>query len=218
MYALANVVGRNIRSFYPESKNPFVKRNDLNVTISPRVNTENTASILWSHTRDTDLENDWLPNHFVLLIPERLIRVKPNKTQPIRRKCDITNFFDKIPSSKSTEKKAEVIQVPPSKRIKKERKVKEGEGKTKEKKNKEDDRYRCKFDKEWSKKNPCIQPVKENPQVFFCTICSKKVSFSHQAFGDVVRHCKTALHIKFKDEMNRQHKIEKPDDLLKKKV
>ena len=37
-------------------------------------------------------------------------------------------------------------------------------------------------------------------------------------FGDVVRHCKTALHSKFKDEMNRQHKIEKPDDLLKKKV
>ena len=37
-------------------------------------------------------------------------------------------------------------------------------------------------------------------------------------FGGVVRHCKTALHTKFKDEMNRQHKIEKPDDLLKKKV
>ena len=53
---------------------------------------------------------------------------------------------------------------------------------------------------------------------FFCTTCSKKVSCSHQAFGDVVRHCKTVLHIKFKDEMSRQHKIEKPDDLLKKKV
>ena len=95
---------------------------------------------------------------------------------------------------------------------------KEGKGKTEEKKNKEDDRYRCKFDKEWSKKNPCIQPVKEDPHAFFCTICSKKVSCSHQAFGDVVRHCKTTLQIKFKDEMNRQHKIEKPDDLLKKKV
>ena len=55
--ALANVCC-NIRSVYPESKNPFVKRNDLNVTISPRVKTENTASILWSHTTDTDLEND----------------------------------------------------------------------------------------------------------------------------------------------------------------
>ena len=68
------------------------------------------------------------------------------------------------------------------------------------------------------KRNPCIQPVKQDPHAFFCKICSKKVSCSHQAFGDVVRHCKTALHIKFKDEMNRQHKIEKPDDLLKKKL
>ena len=104
---------------------------------------------------------------------------------------------------------------------------KEGEGKTEEKKNKEDDHstrklecatYGCKFDKEWSKKSPCIQPFKEDPHAFFCAISSKKVSCSHQAFGDVVRHCKTALHIKFKDEMNRQHKIEKPDDLLKKKL
>ena len=113
-----------------------------------------------------------------------------------------------------------MTQVPPPKKIKKEKEVKkEGEGKTEEKKNKEDDHstrklegsatYRCKFDKEWSKKNPCIQSVKEDPHAFFCTICSKKVSCSHQAFSDVVRHCKTALHIKFKDEMNRQHKIEK---------
>ena len=58
-----------------------------------------TQLVRWSrsHTTDTDLENDWQPNHFVLLIPERLIRVKPNETQPIRRKCDITNFFAKIP-------------------------------------------------------------------------------------------------------------------------
>ena len=59
MYALADVVCCNIRSVYPESKNLFVKRNYLNAKISPRVKTENTASILWSHTTDTDLENDW---------------------------------------------------------------------------------------------------------------------------------------------------------------
>ena len=100
MYALANVICCNIRSVYPESKNPFVKQNDLNVTISPQVKTENTASILWSHTTVTDLENDWQPNHFVLLITERHIRVKLNETQPIRRKCNFTNFFAKIPSSK----------------------------------------------------------------------------------------------------------------------
>ena len=105
-----------VRSVYPESKNSFGKRNDLNVTISPRVKT------------DTDLKNDWQPNHFFRLIPERLIRVKPNETQPIRRKCDITKFFAKIPSSKSTEKKAEATQVPPPKRIKKEKKVKKEGG------------------------------------------------------------------------------------------
>ena len=33
MYALANISCCNIRSVYPESKNPFVKRNELNVTI-----------------------------------------------------------------------------------------------------------------------------------------------------------------------------------------
>ena len=68
MYALANVVCCNIRSLYPESKNPFIKRNDLNKTISLQVKTENTASILWSNSTDTDLENDWQPNHFVPLI------------------------------------------------------------------------------------------------------------------------------------------------------
>ena len=35
MYNLVNVVCCNIRSVYPESKNPAVKRNYLNVTISP---------------------------------------------------------------------------------------------------------------------------------------------------------------------------------------
>ena len=54
---------------------------------------------------------------------------------------------------------------------------KEGEGKTEGKKNNEDGHstrkvegsatYCCKFDKEWSKKNSCIQPVKEDPLPFF---------------------------------------------------
>ena len=133
--------------------------------------TENTASILWSHTTNTDLVNDWQPNHFVLLIPERLIHLKPNKNQSIQRKCEITNFFAKISSSKSTEKKTEMTEVSPPKKIKKEKEVKkEGKGMTEEKNNKEDDHstrklegsatYRCKFDKKGSKKNPCIQPLK----------------------------------------------------------
>ena len=68
-----------------------------------------------------------------------------------------------MPSSKSTEKKAEATLVSLPKRIKKEKKVKkEGEGKTEKKKNKVGDHsirkldgcgtYCCKFNKEWSKK------------------------------------------------------------------
>ena len=88
---------------------------------------------MWSHTTDTDLENDWQPNHVVLLIPERLIRVKPNETQPIRRKCGITNFFAKMQSSKSIEKKAEVTHLLPPKRIKKEQSGKRGRRKDRRK-------------------------------------------------------------------------------------
>ena len=96
-------------------KNPFVKQNDLNVTITPRVKTEKTASISWSHTTNTDL-------------------VKPNETQPIQKKFGITNFFAKIPSSKSTEKKTEMTQVPPPKKIKKEKEVKKERDGKREKK------------------------------------------------------------------------------------
>ena len=55
----------NIRSIYHESKNLFVKRKALHVTVSPWVKTENMVLILWSHTTNTDLENDCQPNHFV---------------------------------------------------------------------------------------------------------------------------------------------------------
>ena len=85
MYRLANVVCCNIRSVYPKSKNLFVKRNDLSVTISPWVKTENTPSILWSHTTNIDLEYDWQPNHFVLLIPHlRKTKQSPANTKKAR--------------------------------------------------------------------------------------------------------------------------------------
>ena len=95
-------------------------------------------------------------------------------------------LFAQMPSSKSTEKKAEATLVSLPKRIKKEKKVKkEGEGKTEEKKNKEGDHsirklegsgtYRCKFDKEWPKKNPCIESVKEDPMRFFVQFAQRKL-------------------------------------------
>ena len=54
---------------------------------------------------------------------------------------------------------------------------KEGDGKREKKRRRKDDHstrklkgyatYRCKFDKEWSKKNSCIKPLKEDPMPFF---------------------------------------------------
>ena len=71
------------------------------------------------------------------------------------------------------------------KKIKKEKDVRKvGEGKTEEKKNKEDGHsnrklegyatYRCKFDKEWIRKNPCIPPVKEDPYAFFVQFAQRR--------------------------------------------
>ena len=174
--------------FIPSQNTTSVKRNELNETVYPRVKTENAASILWSHTTNTDLVKDQQPNHFVLLIPERLIRVKPNKTQPIQRKCEITNFFAKIPSSESTEKKTEMTEVSPPKKIKKEKEVKkEGEGKTEEKKNKEDDHstrklegsatYSCKFDKNGQRKIIAFSQSKETPVFFLYNLLKESQLF-----------------------------------------
>ena len=187
----------------PLCQTKWLKRNNFSSG-----KTEKTASILWSHITNTDL-------------------VKRNETQPIQRKCDITNFFTKIPSSKSTEKKTEATQVPSRKKIKKEEEVKKEEMERPKKR-----RIRrtiialenmkgmllivASLIKNGQRKILAFSQSKKTPSLFSWTICSKKVSCSHQAFGDVVRHCKTALHIKFRDEMDRQEKIEKPDDLSKK--
>lgn len=77
---------------------------------------------------------------------------------------------------------------------------------------------RSKFDKEWTKKNPFIQPVSGDQHSFFCTVCSKKVRCSHQAFGDVVRHCKSEMHKKFKNQLNEQQRLKEPDETMKKKA
>ena len=86
-----------------------------------------------------------------------------------------------------------MTEVPLTKTIKKEVEVKkEGEGKTKEKKNKEDDHsttklersamYRCKFDKKWSKKNPCHSANQRRPPCLFLYNLFKEISCSYQAF------------------------------------
>ena len=62
---------------------------------------------------------------------------------------------------------------------------KEGDGKREKKRRRKDDHstrklkgyatYRCKFDKEWSKKNSCIKPLKEDPMPFFRQFAQRKL-------------------------------------------
>ena len=136
MYALADVVCCNIRSVYPESKKTLCQTKWLKCSnFSSGKNWKHGVDIMVIYSR-YGFRKRLAAKPFCSFIPEWLICVKLNETQPIRRKCDITNFFAEIPSSKSIEKKAEVTQVPPPKRNKKEKKREKRGGKERPKKRK----------------------------------------------------------------------------------
>ena len=40
--------------------------------------------------------------------------------------------------------------------------------------------YKARFNSEWCKEGSLIQPCKEDPHAFFCTVYSEKKSCSHQ--------------------------------------
>ena len=40
--------------------------------------------------------------------------------------------------------------------------------------------YKARFNSEWCKEWPFIEPCKEDPHAFFCTVCSEKKNCSHQ--------------------------------------
>ena len=122
-----------------------------------------------------------------------------------------------------------MTQVPPPKRIKKEKKVKKrGQERPKKRRIKRMIialenlkgllRIVASLIKNGQRKILAFSQSKKTPMRFSVQFAQRKLVVPIQAFCDVVRHCKTAFHIKFKDEINRQHKIEKPDDLLKKKA
>lgn len=56
--------------------------------------------------------------------------------------------------------------------------------------------YNSKFQSSWLKTWPFVQPVKNDPHVFYCTVCRKSVSCKHQGERDIVRHAETAQHRK----------------------
>ena len=50
------------------------------------------------------------------------------------------------------------------------------------------------FQKEWPKIWPCIQPLADNPEKAFCTICNSSFSIVHQGRRDVERRIQGMEH------------------------
>jgi len=73
MHSLSSVLQMPLFSVYPELGNPIV-RSHLNRTIEPREkSTEYRGRILWTTTRTDMTKNNWVPNHFVPVLPDNEI-------------------------------------------------------------------------------------------------------------------------------------------------
>ena len=69
VFALASVLCRPIYSVYPNLGNPNVRR-DLHRMIQPReIQSKETSFIMWTTTRNDMRRNNWVPNHFIVLLP-----------------------------------------------------------------------------------------------------------------------------------------------------
>lgn len=54
--------------------------------------------------------------------------------------------------------------------------------------------YRSKFNPKWQQEFPCIQPVRDDPHYFYCSVCEKKLTCHHSGKGDVTNHLKAERH------------------------
>ena len=69
IFALSSVLCRNIFSVYPKLGNQNVRK-DLHRLIKPReVICSETSYIMWTTTRKDMTRKNWIPNHFVTLLP-----------------------------------------------------------------------------------------------------------------------------------------------------
>lgn len=69
LFSLASVLGRAIFSIYPCKGNVNVRR-DLHRLIEPRVKKSmSRCYIMWSSTRSDMTNDNWVPNHFVAVLP-----------------------------------------------------------------------------------------------------------------------------------------------------
>lgn len=78
--------------------------------------------------------------------------------------------------------------------------------------------YKSKFQLQWQKKWPCITPMKEKPNYFYCTVCSKSVSCGHQGEKDVKRHMDSDFHKKNVSSVKHTVPLKFIPSNLKKKV
>lgn len=69
IFALSSVLKRPIFSVYPNLGNPSVRK-DLHRVILPRqTRSPSMTYVMWTTTRTDMVENHWIPNHFVALLP-----------------------------------------------------------------------------------------------------------------------------------------------------
>ena len=69
-------------------------------------------------------------------------------------------------------------------------------------------KYRTKFNPEWIKKWPCIQPCRSSNYKFTCTICRCAVSCEHQGEKDVRRHIDGKKHCSNVQGLENQKQID----------
>lgn len=70
--------------------------------------------------------------------------------------------------------------------------------------------YNARFQSKWSDEWPCIRKAVGKDTAFFCTLCKKEVSCSHQGKLDVIRHVTGTTHEKFASEIKKQSKLTFP--------
>ena len=48
--------------------------------------------------------------------------------------------------------------------------------------------YRSKYNPKWQQEFPCVQPVRDDPHCFYCSVCEKKLACHHSGKTDVTNH------------------------------
>lgn len=68
-------------------------------------------------------------------------------------------------------------------------------------------KYSSRYQIEWRKQWPFIQPATGSETNFFCTVCNRQVSCAHQGIKDVERHIKSSMHESAALQLRKQPKL-----------